>query len=250
MATVTFAGDTFTTTAGSKTLTATPAVGDLIVVFVAATGVVTSTSYGVSDNNTDGHGTYLRITTALKATSADGLAAFVRADPIQRAVSTIWTTSGDTASTGGGLAVWRINGLTLTALQAVRQSAVQSNQAAAGTPAPVLGAAALTGNPLVGAIFNATNPATMTPPTSWTEDADVGYATPTTGLEAVHIASGFTGSTVTWGGTSGSAFCSMVVELSTAAGQTSIFPARGSGALDITLSDSPKLVAVKRAANY
>src|SRR5262249_36569936 len=83
------------------------------------------------------------------------------------------------------------------------------------TPAPVFGASALTGNVTLGAVFNANNPAAMTPPTSWTEQNDTGYNTPTTGQEYVSRDSGFTGTTITWGNASGSAFSAITVELDT-----------------------------------
>jgi hypothetical protein len=48
---------------------------------------------------------------------------------------------------------------------------------------------------------------------AYTERADVGYSTPTTGLEVMSIDSGETGTSIAWGGTSGSAFCSLAIEL-------------------------------------
>jgi hypothetical protein len=85
--------------------------------------------------------------------------------------------------------------------------------AAAATPTCVLNSAALTTNALIGAVFNGTNPATMTPRASWTERADVGYATPTSGLEVMSRDSGETATSIAWGGTSASAFCASVFEL-------------------------------------
>ena len=79
----------------------------------------------------------------------------------------------------------------------VRQQAA-NNQAAAATPTLTFGAAFLTGNVVIAACFNATNPATLTAPTSFTERADVGYATPTRGGEGVTRNSGHTSSSITW----------------------------------------------------
>jgi hypothetical protein len=220
MATLTQAGITFNTTGGNRTVVATPAAADLIIVFIAMTGV--ASGLGVTDDNADGHGSYTQINSSLKAASADMLAAFVRADPIRSATSTTWTTSGGGASTGGGLVVSRISGLTLSGPAAVRASGVQSNQAAA-TPAPAFPQAALTANLCIGAVFNATNPATMTIPASWAaEDNDVGYATPTAGLQTCHRNSGETGTTITWGSASASAFCDLIVELSVAQGNLAV----------------------------
>jgi len=85
----------------------------------------------------------------------------------------------------------------------VKQSAGQSNQAAANTPNPAFAATTSTNNVCIGAVANGVNPATMTPTTGWTEAHDVGVATPITGLETQFINSGFVGTTVTWGSTFG-----------------------------------------------
>jgi hypothetical protein len=95
---------------------------------------------------------------------------------------------------------------------AVRQTAVEQNQGAA-TPGPAFTTAALTENLTLGYVFNASNPAAVTEPTGWTERRDNGYNSPTTGFETVSRNSGFTGTTVTWGSGSATAFCSIIVEL-------------------------------------
>lgn len=210
MAAVTSLGSSFTTTSGTKTVTATPAVGDLIVIVTAHTG---NTSAAAPTDNNNG-GTYSLINSAVKASSADTMRVWVRNAPIGSASSTVFTHAPGT-STGGGLVVLKVTGMTRCQRGAIRQSAIQSNQAAGGTPTPVLGSAALTGNALIGAVFNATSPATMTPRSSpaWTERNDSGYSTPTAGLETMSIDSGETGTSIAWGGTSASAFCSLVIEL-------------------------------------
>lgn len=211
MAAVTLLGSaTFTTTSGTKTVTATPAVGDLIIIITAHTGN-TSTTAPTDDNNA---GRYTLINTAVKNTSADTMKAWIRNDFIRAASSTIFTHAPG-ASTGGGLAVLKVTGMLRCGITGgVLQSAIQSNQGAA-TPAPAFSTAALTGNACIGAVFNATSPATMTAPASWTERNDSGYSTPTTGLETASRDSGETGTTITWGSASGSAFCSLILELNT-----------------------------------
>lgn len=215
MATITLLGAvTFDTNSGTKTVTATPAVGDLIIIIAAKTGNVAGTF--PTDNNQSG--TYTNVSNVFKATNADFLSLFIRESLIKSAVSTIFSSPQGT-TTGGGLAVLKVTGMAKFGLAAVRsiatvyQVGIQSNQAAAGTPAPVYPAVPLTDNPQVGVVFNATSPATMTPRASWTERVDVGYATPTTGLEIMTVDSGQTAQTVTWGGTSASAFCSLAFEL-------------------------------------
>lgn len=210
MAVVTLLGtQTFTTANGTKTVTATPAVNDLIVIVTAHTGNTSATA-----PTDDQGGTYTQINTgAVKASSADQMRFWVRNALIPAASSTVFTHAPGTTS-GGGLGVFKVTGMSRVGLGAIRQSAVQNNQAAA-TPTPVLSVAALTSNALIGAVFNATNPATMTARSSpaYGELFDAGYANPTTGLEAMSINSGETGTSIAWGGASASAFCSFIVEL-------------------------------------
>lgn len=200
----------FDTNSGNHAVAPTPALGELIIVIVAHTGSVATPT--VSDNNADGKGSYTLISPAcVKATSADAMFVFVRNALIGSATATTITAVQGT-TTGGGIVAFRVSGMWRTGARAIRQVAVQQNQGA-GTPAPVLTQAALTTNMLIGAVFNATSPATMTARTSFTERNDVGYATPTTGLETITRDTGETGTTQTWGSASGSAFCSIMVEL-------------------------------------
>jgi hypothetical protein len=219
MAAVTLLGSaTFNTNSGTKTVTATPALNDLIVIILAHSGNVLAPL--PTDNNSDGLGTYTEITNCVKNSSADTMRVFIRNALVGNASSTVFTHAPGT-TTGGGLAVIKVTGMTRVGYSAFRQFAVQSNQSAA-TPAPVFGQAVLTGNPVIGAVFNASNPAALTPRTSFAELFDNGYATPTTGLEIMSRDSGETGTTMTWGGASASAFCSVAVELNTDATATSI----------------------------
>lgn len=212
MAAVTLLGTpTCNTANGTKTVTATPAVGDLIVLVTAHTGNTSSTA-PTDDNNS---GTYTQLETAVKNSSADTLKIWVRDALIASASSTVFTHAPGT-TTGGALAVLKVTGMTRVGAGAERQSAKEDNQAAA-TPTPVLGAAALTGNALIGAVFNATNPAGMTARSSpaYTERRDDGYASPTSGIEIMSIDSGETATSIAWGSASASAFCSAIVELDT-----------------------------------
>ena len=244
MAAVSILANNVVTAGGTTTAAGTPALGDLIVIVTCYTGITTAVA--PTDNNPDGHGTYTQITSALKNTSADFLGMWVRADGIQRAVSTTFSIAPG-ASSGGGLLVMKITGMTISGPAAVRQSGSQANQAS-GTPTLALSVgAALTGNPLISAVFNATNPSGMTAPTSWTLSNTGGYATPTTGIAVAKIDSGFTASSVTWG-SAGGVFSAIAAEFNANAGATSIFPARGAGALDVTQADSPRLRAVKDGA--
>ena len=126
-----------------------------------------------TDNNADGLGTYTLAETAVKASSADTLKLWIRDARIGSATSTVFTHAPGTSS-GGGLGVLKITGMFPAGSLAELKSGKQDN-ASAGTPAVPLGSAGLTGNPKIGAVFNATSVAGMTKPTTFdTERFDVG----------------------------------------------------------------------------
>jgi hypothetical protein len=201
----------FNTTAGDKTATATPAVKNLIVIVMAATG---ASAYGASDDQAGG--TYTLAAEFTVGGVTNKLQVYVRNNLIAAATSTIFTAT-QTGSTGGGMRVYAVTGMDRVGATAVRQKGGQTDGAAAATPAPVFEVGAvLSQNACLGGVFNSTNPATLTQPTGWSEGSDAGYATPTTGLETVFRSSGETGTTITWGSTSATAFASVVVELDTA----------------------------------
>lgn len=203
-------GVTWNSVAGGKSVTATPAVNNLIVV-IGGSSFDTIGNMSVTDNQ---GGTYTLVGSATKRTSGDAVGIWVRTSLVAAAVSTIYTLSTGGANDGSGLVVLAISGMTKTGATAARQFAKQDNQAAA-TPAPTFAASCLSSSVIIGAVYNATNPATMTPPASYTELHDVGYLTSTNGLEVASRNNGETGNVITWGSASASAFCSMAVELDT-----------------------------------
>lgn len=187
----------------------TPAANDLLVVL----GIVTGTAAAIVVTDDRG-GTY---TTILTGTPEGTHKSFIAVrNSLAAALSTTITVActGD-AGTGCGARAFRVAGMTRVGSGAVLQSAKQDSQSATGTPAPTFGSAVNTNNPTIGGVFNATNPAGLTPPTGWTEDPtpDLGFTSPTTGHEYVFRNSGFTGTTVTWGSASDTAFCDLIVEL-------------------------------------
>lgn len=225
MATVAILGTaTWTTAAGNKTVTATPTLNDVIVIVHGASAAgATST---VSDNNSGGGGTYTKVIADINAVGSNqAMHLSVRNALISSATSTIFTATNATDN-GGGLVVMRVTGMSRTGSSAVKQSAVQEIQTAGTTPAPVMGSAVLTANAVIGAVINVSNPAALTPRSSpaYSEIADVGYATPVTGLEIMKIDSGETATTITWGGTSATGFGSLVAELDTSAAAAVIPP--------------------------
>jgi hypothetical protein len=209
MAAVSLLGNTFTTVSGVKTVTAIPAAGDLIVLVTAHTGNVSAATPTDSQG-----GVYTTVASAKKNADADTLMMHVRTALIPAAVSTVFTHDPG-VSTGGGLHVVKIGGMSKRGAAALKQlAAIQANQAAS-TPAPVLGAAPQASNPVIAALFNGTNPATMTPRAGYLEHADIGYATPTAGLEVMVRDAGEASATIPWGSASASAFCAVALELDT-----------------------------------
>ena len=201
-----FAGGDTTGTA-DRTLTITPAVGDLIVVFVALAGNVATLTM-TDDNGADG--TYTRIASALWATSANNSAVFVRDALIRNTDSTIITcTSG--SNTAGALVAVAVTGMLRIGLSAVRSYGLQANQASGGTPTPVLSQSALNTNLTMTAVASADT--TSTPNASWTERQDTSQATPTTALEVATRDSGFSGTSIAYGASQAADFASFAIEL-------------------------------------
>lgn len=220
MAAVTFAAATWTTTAGNKTATATPAVGDLIVVVAGTSGLAGGTT-NVTDNNADGDGTYVQVDQDRTGFSTTGvLTIWVRNERIGSATSTVFTASQG-GSSGGGLCVLRVSGMSIAGRSAVRRIGVnsyntggQSSGTAATTPAPVMATAVLTTNPVIMAVCNGTNSTTtVAQRAGYTEHFDNGYNSPATGLEVSSRNSGETSTTLTMGGTTASVFASVAIEL-------------------------------------
>lgn len=232
----------------NRTATITPAVGDLFVVFCNASGN-TNSAPTCSDNN---GGTYSLVGTAAKNSSADMMSCFVRDSLLPNTTSTVVTVATG-SNTAAEIVIVAVSGMAKSSSGAVRQSGKQANQAASTTPAPALPASALTVNVTLGAVGNTTTPATMTSPSGWTERQDVGQSTPSTGLEVVSRDSGFTGTTVTWGSTSGSAYASFVVELDgsdsgAAAVTLGSVSSSGAGAVVVSGSAGPVVDDVTLAA--
>lgn len=185
----------------------TPAAGDLIVVFVHVSGNVAVPT--MTDTQNLG---FVYIGSAFDASSVNTVHAFVSSQAAAASAEVVTFSCVGTTATGAIVNPIRVAGMTKFGAFAVRQFVASTNNAAS-TPTITFGSTPLTTNPLFGAIGNGTNPATMTPPTSWTEMADVGYATPTTGMETAAITGGITATAVTWGSASASAWGGIILEL-------------------------------------
>lgn len=194
-----------------------PAVGDLLVVFVTKEASAPETPMVSADLTSSVAPTgFTLIRTEGHAFGSHHVGVFVATALTTNTTSrTVTIASGADAGAGTNISVFSVSGMTRVGSAAVRQSGGQADQSA-GTPAPAFGAAALTGNPCLGCIYNATNPAGLTQPSGWSEGSDTGYTTGTvSGIETCFRDSGETGTTITWGSSSASAFASIIIELDT-----------------------------------
>lgn len=189
-----------------------PVADELIVAFVAKTASIVPGTLTDSEG-----GTYAQVHIVNKDSGNDEAQAFVRTSllPSAAAMTLTYDCTGDTA-TGCLIFVARLNSMARAGASSVRQYAGQSSQGGGTTPAPDFSMSCLTGNPTIGFVFNQTNPAGMTSPTDWSElTADIGISLPTAGAEYVIRNSGFTGTTITWGSTSASNYCDIILEFDT-----------------------------------
>ena len=108
---------------------------------------------------------------------------WIRNSLIGSASSTVFTEAPGT-TTGGGLAVYSVKGMTKTGASAALQNAAQANQAANATPAPALTNNVTSPNPVITAVFNTANSLTSAPVVPigfYTGNKNV-YSTPSTTL--------------------------------------------------------------------
>jgi enamine deaminase RidA (YjgF/YER057c/UK114 family) len=187
--------------------TTVPAVGDYIVVLVVA-----SDSLDAAVVTDDLGGTYTRVRQTTFNGGVDQVAIYIR-DAAVTTTNPLKTSVDFTGDNATGC-TWRDFRLAGATGAAVKSGA---NTGGAGTtPSVALGSAVATANPVIGAVGNKTNPAGITQPSGWTEASDLGYNTPTTGREFADRDSGETGSTITWGSTSATAWGAVVVEFEAA----------------------------------
>lgn len=228
MATVTAVTGVFNTTNNGAVASGsfTPTAGDLLVVLTGHTGLAANPALSASANGI----TFTAVTNALKNTSADICTLWVANQlvPASPAAMTITTTPG--SSSGGGLFPFRVSGVPRAGTPAVKKTAVQANQAAAGTPTPNFGSATAAGNPLLAMLFNAGTAGSVgTPPTGWSEAGDLGYTVPAAGAEACFLAAGSTSSSYAFGATSATAFCVVAAEIDASFTPDSIRQPSGAG---------------------
>ena len=198
MAVVSELGENWTTTASGQTVTATPAVNDLIVVVHGMSGWASGDTSVMTDNQ---GGTYDQIGgNPLSNGGGTGGALWIsiRTSLISLAVSTIFSVTNVGAS-GGGLTVLKVTGMTRTGVLAALKNAGESTQTE-NPPVIAFASATLAGNPIILAVIGEDNPAGVTPPTGFTETTDTGWSTPTTGVEVCFDSDGNTLSSYAWSG--------------------------------------------------
>jgi hypothetical protein len=234
MATGTHAGSTWNTTAGNKTVVATPALNDLIVVVHGISTWASGDNSVITDNNSDGLGTYTRYGTASAPLSTGGgtsCAAWIsiRNALIGSATSTTFTAT-NTGDTGGGLTVMRFSDMSRTGASAPKQAPVGESDQTESPPAIAFGAATNTNNPIVLAVMTGEG-GNKVPPTDFSEATDATWSTPTTGVEVCWVNSGKTASSYTWTSGGGTDHNEVGVEL------------------DSSVDNSPQFSAAARTMN-
>lgn len=186
----------------------TPVANDLFIV-VGNFAANTNTAPTCTDGN---GGTYTLIFAVTYNGGADMCCAFVRNQPLPNTTNTTVTVATG-SNTAGEILTLAFSGALRYGAAAIRQWATETG-AATATPAPAFALAALTNNCTIAGCGNGTTTGSvLVPNAGWTERHDAAQASPTTGHEVATRDSGFTGTTVTAGGTSASAYAAYVIEL-------------------------------------
>lgn len=211
MSVTTSLGSTWNTTAGSKTVTAVPDAGSLIIIVAASSGLAGGTT-SVSD---DQGGTYTQVDTDRTGFSTTGvLTVWARDSLVPATTSTIFT-AAQVGSSGGGLSVLEVTSMLNVGAAAVRSAGGQSSGGSGTTPAPVLNQTPLFYNTIITAVASGTNGGGTAVRSSplYTDVAIAGYNTPATGLDVSFLDGDETSATITWGGTIATVFASVAIEL-------------------------------------
>lgn len=203
MATITAAGSTWNSTNSptTHTVVATPAANDLIVVVHGGSGWASGDTSVITDNNSDGNGTYTIIGSGPLSSGGGTTGALwisIRDSLVGSATSTTFTNT-EVGLTGGGLTVFRVSGMTRTGASAARQNKGESDQTE-NPPSIAFAAATLTENPIILGVMGEDNPPALTAPADFSETFDSGWTTPTTGVWVGFINSGKTSSSYAWTG--------------------------------------------------
>lgn len=199
-----------TSGSGNRTASIAAATGDLLVAFASVSGN-TQASPTMTDNK---GGTYALVGQALWGGSADNMLCFVRNGLTTSAGNTTLTLDAG-ANTAGEIVILAYSGMARTGAAAVKQLTADANQATSTTPSIAFASPVTSGNQLLAAV--ASSDKYTDEPAGWNERENVYQSTPTTALEVTSGASGFTGTTVTYGSPETSGYAAMVLELDASA---------------------------------
>jgi hypothetical protein len=192
----------------------TPVANDLLIAAYAVTSN-TSNDWSASDSLS---GTWTKVLTVLKNTSADMMEVFVRDTLVPASAMTVTYSHAGASATGGTWQVTRVAGVTRTGASAIRSSGTQANQASGTTPAPALNQSSLAGNPLITGVNIAASVPGNTIPSGYSIIGSVGHGTPVDGERVVGLAAGSAGTTtITWGSTTSAIYSSFALEIDTSA---------------------------------
>lgn len=189
------------------TVSITPALGDLLIVYSVEKGVAVPTSTLTDDRG----GVYRAITSAAWSNGGNVgvLQLWVRESMVTLSddptLASLTATLAHTSGTSGiQLAIVAISGFSafdgangVVAKGAIRQQ-ITATAASGAPPTASFPAVALTGNLTLSGVGCATNPPGLTAPTGATRRQDVGQATPV-GLDVSTRDSGFTSTAIAWG---------------------------------------------------
>lgn len=192
----------------------TPTAGRGVAVWATVSGsLVSGGAAGTLSGSANGL-TFHQVDVALNQGSSGQLFHFVAnqvtpGSPVPMTVTLDVT--GD-SGTGAVLSVHEVSSLAGYGAAAIQQVKHREAQSSATTLAVTLDAPTNAANPVVVCMVNNQNPAGVTPPGSFTEGGDTGYATPTQGMEWAYRDSGHSSATVTWGSNSAGSWSATAVE--------------------------------------
>lgn len=180
----------------------TPTANDLLFFVVASQNSVAVGS--VTDSQGLG---FTKVISGLFRTSLDTVYLFVANNLAAASSMTLTFDSSSDQPTRCDTFIGKVSGMTRTGLSAIRQAAVLQNATASPISSPSFGFNCLTGNPTIE--FMGSQESGMTPPTNWTERADV------QNIEYHSRDSGFTSTNIGWADTVVSGYGIIVAEFDT-----------------------------------
>lgn len=190
---------------GTRTVSITPAANRLLVVF-ASVSANTQTTPVMTDNQ---GGTYTLVGQAYWSASANNMFAFVRNSLASAAATTI--TLDTNTNTAAELEVVTFAGMTKTGAAAVKQFTSHGNTTKVTVPVLTFSSSVATTDATIVAV--ASGDTNAAPPSGWTEREDANQSNPVTCLEIATRNSGFSGTTITYGGTQDTSYAEMAIEL-------------------------------------